>query len=52
MFDSLSKLVGDVVDIAVAPIEIAVDVTSALVEPVAVAAKEVVESVKDVIDDR
>jgi len=48
MFDSLLKLTGDVVKIAVAPVEIAVDTARVVTKPVADVAEEIVKGVKDV----
>ncbi len=56
MFGDLLKLGKDVVDIASAPVEIAVDVTRAVTKPVAdlaqEAAKEIKDATRDLRDDR
>ena len=49
LFKSLGDLVGDVVTVATAPVKIAVDVTSAIVKPVADAAKYVTDEVSNVL---
>ena len=51
MFKFLFELAGDVVAIASAPIEVAVDITRAVTKPLADASKEVVEAVKDLTQD-
>jgi len=54
IFSLLKKsvdVVGDVADIVVAPVEIAVDVTSAIVKPVADEAREIVEDISDDLKD-
>ena len=51
MFKSLFNLTKDIVDIAVAPIEIAVDITSAVVKPVADVARDVTKTVKEELTD-
>jgi len=51
MFRSLGKLVGDVVEIAVAPVEVALDVTRVITKPIADVAKATAETVKEVTDD-
>ena len=56
MFGSLGKLVGDVVDVVTAPVEVALDVTRLVTKPIADAAQTVAKEVKeittDVIDDK
>lgn len=47
LFDSLAGLVGDLAAIVVAPVEVAVDVTAAVVKPLADGARAVVEEVKE-----
>lgn len=47
LFDSLTNLVGDVVKVVVAPVEIAADLADAAVKPVADAAEKLVKDVKD-----
>lgn len=47
LFDSVLDLTKNVADVAIAPIEIAVDVTNAAIKPVADLANETVEEVKD-----
>ena len=44
---SLVDLASDVVRVAVTPIEIAVDVTAAVVKPIAEVAEEIASEVKD-----
>lgn len=51
LFDSLAKLTKDVVSIAVAPVEIAVDIVSVPVKAVAEMVTEVKEEIKKDIDD-
>lgn len=51
MFKSLAGLVGDIVEIASAPVEVAVDLTRAVTKPVADIAQEVVRELKEVVDD-
>ena len=46
MFKSLIGIVTDVAKVAVAPVEIALDVTRAATQPVAEAAEEIVKEVK------
>ena len=46
MFKSLFELTKDVVDIAIAPVEIAVDVAREVTKPVAELAKDIVEEFK------
>ena len=50
MFKSLFSLAEDIVDIAVAPVEIAVDLTRAVTKPVAEAAQEAVDAVKEEVE--
>lgn len=47
MFKSLFGLVENVVSIAAAPVEIALDVATAVIKPIAEAAQEVVEAIKE-----
>ena len=35
LFDSIGELVSDVVDIAIAPVEVVIDVADAVVKPIA-----------------
>ena len=51
LFKSLVDLTENVVDIAIAPVEIAIDVTNAAIKPVADLANEVVEEVKYTLED-
>lgn len=51
MFGSLLNLGSDLVDIATAPVKIAVNVTRVVTKPVADFANEVVEEVSDFVDD-
>ena len=51
MFGSLLGLATDVVKIATAPVEIAVDVTRVVTKPVADAAQEAVSAVKEEVED-
>lgn len=51
LFDSITKLTKDVAEIVTAPIEIAVDLTRQITKPIADAAKEIVEDVKEDLDD-
>lgn len=51
MLGSLFKLAGDVVKIAVAPVEIAVDVTRVFTKPVADMATDLTKEVKDGLKD-
>lgn len=51
MFDSLLKLGKDVVDIAIAPVEVAIDVTRVVTKPVADVAKATAETVKEISND-
>lgn len=48
MFKSLIGLVKDVAEIAVAPVEMALDVTRAVTKPVAEAATEMAKGVKEI----
>ncbi len=50
MLDSLFGVAKDLVKIAAAPIEVAVDLTREVTKPLADAASEVVESVKEACD--
>lgn len=50
LFGSLVDLASDVVDIATAPVRIAVDVTRMGVKPIANAANEVVEEIREDVD--
>ena len=50
LFDSLIDLTSNVVKIAVAPLEAAVDVTNAVVKPLADATKEVTDTIKSIKD--
>ena len=47
MIMSLFDIVGDVVNIVTAPIEVAVDITRAVTKPMAEVAQDVVKEVKD-----
>ena len=47
MFKSLVGIVSDVVTVAVAPIEIAADLTRVVTKPMAEAAKEIADDVKE-----
>ncbi len=51
MFNSLINLTKNVVDVVVAPIEMAVDLTNAAVKPIADGLNEVVQEVKDISSD-
>ncbi len=51
MFKSLFGVVGDVVKIAVAPVEIAAGLTRVVTKPVADLAEDAVDGVRDAIDD-
>lgn len=51
MFKSLFDLAQDVVDIATAPVKIAVDLTRAAVKPMADMAREVVDEIKEEVED-
>lgn len=46
MFKSLFNITKDVIDVVKAPLEIALDVTSAITKPIADAANEIVEDIK------
>jgi hypothetical protein len=48
IFDGLTNLAANVVKVAVAPIEMVVDVTNAVVQPIAEAAEDLVEDVKSI----
>ena len=47
---SVCELVEDVVDIAVAPLEIAVDVTKAAIRPIADATTAIKDEIKDCLE--
>ena len=49
LLKSVVDLGSDVVKVAVAPVEIAVDVTKAVIKPVAEVATDIVEEVKDTL---
>ena len=51
MFKSIFNVAADVVKIAVAPIEIAADLTHVVTKPVAELAEDVVDMVKAAIDE-
>ena len=51
MFDSIFGVAGDVLRVVTAPIEIAADAAKAITQPLAEAAQEVVDSVKELKDD-
>lgn len=51
LFDSLTDLTKNVVDIVKAPVEIAVDVAKGATKPMADMANEVVEDVKKEVDE-
>ena len=51
MFDSLIKLTKDVVDIAVAPVQVAVDVTRVVTKPVADVANATAGTIKELTDE-
>lgn len=48
MFGSLLKLTKDLVTIVTAPVEIAIDLTGAVVKPIAEVAEEIVDDIKDI----
>lgn len=48
---SVGKLAEDVVGIAVAPVEVVVDVTRMATKPIAEAAEELADDVKDMADE-
>lgn len=48
---STLKLTEDVVDIAVAPVEVVVDTARMATKPLAEAAEEITEDVKEMVDD-
>ncbi len=50
MFGSLFDIAKDVVDIATAPVEVAVDVTRAVTKPIAETAQEIVKDIKDELE--
>jgi hypothetical protein len=50
LLKSLTDLAGDVATIALKPVEIAVDLTGAVVKPIAEVAKEVADEVKSLKD--
>lgn len=50
LFDSIADLATNVVKVAAAPIEVAVDLTNAVVKPMADAAEVVVQDVKSIKD--
>lgn len=50
MFGSLGKLVGDVVEVVTAPVEVALDVTRLVTKPIADTAQTVAKEVKDATD--
>lgn len=52
MFKSLFGVVSDVAKIAIAPIEIAADVTRAVTKPIADVAEEAVKEIKDMTDTK
>ena len=51
MFGSLTRLVTDVVKVAVAPVEMAIDVTRVVTKPMADLAEEATAEVKDAVRD-
>lgn len=51
MFKSLFGLTKDIADIAIAPVEIAIDVTRAVTKPIADLSREAVEEVKEATKD-
>jgi hypothetical protein len=51
MFNSLIGIATDIVKVVAAPVEIVADVTRAITKPIADAAQEVVQSVKEEISD-
>lgn len=51
MLDSLFGVIGDVVKIAAAPVEIASDMTRAVTKPLADAAQEAAREVKEGVRD-
>jgi len=50
LFDSLAELTTNVVKVATAPIEVAVDLTNAVVKPMAEAAQFITEDIKSIND--
>lgn len=50
MFKSLIGIVTDVAKVAIAPVEVALDVTRTITKPMADVAEEVVKEVKDLTD--
>ena len=50
LFDSVFDLVGDVAKVALAPVEMAVDLAGAAVKPLAEVAKVLVDDVKSLKD--
>lgn len=51
MFSSIFGIAKDIVKVAVAPIEIAADVTRSITKPVADAVEEVVNDIKEELND-
>jgi len=51
MFGSLFGIVGDVVKVAIAPVEIALDVTRTVTKPIADMATDLTKEVKDGLKD-
>lgn len=51
MFDSLIGLTKDVVKIATAPIEIALDTTRLVTKPLAEASKEITSDIKETVNE-
>lgn len=51
MFKSLFGIVGDVVKVAVAPVEVALDVTRAVTKPIGDMAADLTKEVKDGLKD-
>lgn len=49
MFKSLIGIVSDVVTVAVAPVEIAADLTRVVTKPIAEVAKDIADDVKEAI---
>lgn len=52
MFGSLLGVVTDVAKITVAPVAVAADLTRAVTQPLAEVAEEIVDSVKEAVDQR
>lgn len=50
IFGSLTDLATNIVKVAVAPVEIAVDLADAVVKPIAEAAEQIVDDVKSIKD--